>query len=353
MRQLLLNHFEKYPLMQLQDCVKLLYQCHFGCGHFLTDPAQTLLRLQNEYETCRPIAGPLLEPVGPNYCRLYLSALDTSKLSLETLGSLFTYSSQQPVSSKAVFEADLALLGEMIRQREVPFQQSDWEAFLSHYRAKSYPAVSHSDTYRNAYHPAYRVLHKSCWDYWPIFAAIDQIMRQKGCGIVSIDGGSGTGKSHLAKQLAAVFPAAIVHMDDFFLQSFQRTPKRLAEPGGNLDYERFAAQVVPSLKTKAAFSYEIFDCSCGKLSGSRTVKNLPLRIVEGVYSQHPQWRDLYDLNIFLTANPSIRLKRIETRSDSFLLKKFPEEWIPKENLYFDTFSVPFHADLTIDTGSFF
>ena len=121
MRQLLLNHFEKYPLMQLQDCVKLLYQCHFGCGHFLTDPAQTLLRLQNEYETCRPIAGPLLEPVGPNYCRLYLSALDTSKLSLETLGSLFTYSSQQPVSSKAVFEADLALLGEMIRQRELPF----------------------------------------------------------------------------------------------------------------------------------------------------------------------------------------------------------------------------------------
>lgn len=121
MRQLLLNHFEKYPLMQLQDCVKLLYQCHFGCGHFLTDPAQTLLRLQNEYETCRPIAGPLLEPVGPNYCRLYLSALDTSKLSLETLGSLFTYSSQQPVSSKAVFEADLALLGEMIRRENFLF----------------------------------------------------------------------------------------------------------------------------------------------------------------------------------------------------------------------------------------
>lgn len=129
MRQLLLNHFEKYPLMQLQDCVKLLYQCHFGCGHFLTDPAQTLLRLQNEYETCRPIAGPLLEPVGPNYCRLYLSALDTSKLSLETLGKSFYLLLSAAVSSKAVFEADLALLGEMIRQRELPFQQSDWEAF--------------------------------------------------------------------------------------------------------------------------------------------------------------------------------------------------------------------------------
>lgn len=140
MRQLLLNHFEKYPLMQLQDCVKLLYQCHFGCGHFLTDQ-------HRHYCACKTNTKPVVQSQDRYWNRLdpiiadYICPRwDTSKLSLETLGSLFTYSSQQPVSSKAVFEADLALLGEMIRQREVPFQQSDWEAFLSHYRAKSYPA---------------------------------------------------------------------------------------------------------------------------------------------------------------------------------------------------------------------
>lgn len=353
MRQLLLDHLKKYPLMQLQDCIKLLYQSRFGCGHFLPDPAQVMMRLQNEYRDCIFSEGPLFEPLGSDYCRLYLSALDTSKLSLETLGSLFTYSSQQPVSDEKTFEADLAQLGEMIRLRELPFSLSDWKAFSARYRSDGYPAVSHSDAYRRAYHPAYRVLHRSCRDYWPVFTAVDQLIRQKGGGIIAIDGGSGTGKSHLANLLAAVFPASVIHMDDFFLQRSQRTPRRLSEPGGNLDYERFAAQVIPPLKAGNDFSYEIYDCSRGMMSGHRTVKGLPLRIVEGVYSQHPKWRDLCDLTIFLTADRSIRLKRIEMRNGAFLLKRFQDDWIPKEDLYFDTFSIPFRADLTVETGAFF
>ena len=78
-----------------------------------------------------------------------------------------------------------------------------------------------------------------------------------------------------------------------------------------------------------------------------------VRIVEGVYSQHPKWRDLCDLTIFLTADRSIRLKRIEMRNGAFLLKRFQDDWIPKEDLYFDTFSIPFRADLTVETGAFF
>ncbi len=58
MRQLLLDHLKKYPLMQLQDCIKLLYQSRFGCGHFLSDPAQVMMRLQNEYRDCIFSEGP-------------------------------------------------------------------------------------------------------------------------------------------------------------------------------------------------------------------------------------------------------------------------------------------------------
>lgn len=89
MRQLLLDHLKKYPLMQLQDCIKLLYQSRFGCGHFLPDPAQVMMRLQNEYRDCIFSEGPLFESLGSDYCRLYLSALDTSKLSLENAWKLF------------------------------------------------------------------------------------------------------------------------------------------------------------------------------------------------------------------------------------------------------------------------
>ena len=64
MRQLLLDHLKKYPLMQLQDCIKLLYQSRFGCGHFLSDPAQVMMRLQNEYRDCIFSEGPLFRVAG-------------------------------------------------------------------------------------------------------------------------------------------------------------------------------------------------------------------------------------------------------------------------------------------------
>ncbi|HAO69378.1 MAG TPA: hypothetical protein DCR31_04815 [Ruminococcaceae bacterium] len=75
--------------------------------------------------------------------------------------------------------------------------------------------------------------------------------------------------------------------------------------------------------------------------------------MEGVYSLHSQWNSLFDLKIFLSADLPVRLGRIEKRSGQFLLQKFQEEWIPKEDLYFDTFSIPDQADIVVDTGTFF
>lgn len=354
MRQLLLDHFKKYPLMQIQDCVKLLFQSRFGCGHFVAEPERTLARLQTEISGC-PFreSAPLFEPLGGGYCRLNLSALKADQLSLETLNQLFVFSSGQKTDGKAAFEKDLDLLGGMIREGTLPFAAADWEAFLTGYRAGGYPAVSHSEVYRDAYHPAYRVLCQSCWDYWPVFTEIDQLLRRQGGGIAAIDGGSGTGKSSLARLLAAIFPAAAVHMDDFFLQGFQRTPQRLAEPGGNLDYERFLEQVVPRLKDGEAFSYKIFDCSCGRLSGVRAVEKRPLRIVEGVYSLHPKWSGIFDLKIFLAGSLPVRLRRIEDRNGAAMRKRFQQEWIPKEDLYFSRFSLPDQQTLVVDTDRFF
>lgn len=354
MRQLLLDHLKRYPLMQIQDCVKLLFQSRFGCGHFVGEPEKSLKRLQKELEACGfEDTAPLFEPLGGGYCRLHLSALAPDQLSPDTLNRMFVFSSGQAADGKDAFEGDLALLGEMIREGALPFSAADWEAYLARYRAEGYPAVSHSGVYREAYRPAYRVLCQSFWHYWPVFTAVDRLLREHGGGTVAIDGGSGTGKSRLARLLTAVFPAAAVHMDDFFLQGFQRTPQRLAEPGGNLDYERFLAQAVPHLRDGSAFSYEVFDCSCGRLSGCRKVEALPLRIVEGVYSLHPKWSDLFDLKIFLAGSLPVRLRRIEARNGAAMCRRFQEDWIPKEDLYFSRFSLPDRQTLTVDTDRFF
>ena len=57
--------------------------------------------------------------------------------------------------------------------------------------------------------------------------------------IVAIDGRCASGKSTLAAYLKSALACSVIHMDHFFLQPHQRTEKRLREPGGNVDYERF------------------------------------------------------------------------------------------------------------------
>ena len=45
-----------------------------------------------------------------------------------------------------------------------------------------------------------------------------------------------------------------------FLQPIQRTPQRMAEPGGNLDRERLIAEVLEPLRAGQQGSYRLFDC---------------------------------------------------------------------------------------------
>ena len=49
-------------------------------------------------------------------------------------------------------------------------------------------------------------------------------------------------------------------MDDFYLQPHQRTEERLAEPGGNVDRERFLQEVLIPLHEGHDAVYRVFDC---------------------------------------------------------------------------------------------
>lgn len=70
----------------------------------------------------------------------------------------------------------------------------------------------------------------------------------QGRAVAAIDGNAAAGKSTLAARIAAFFAPQysvnVFHMDDFFLPGALRTPERLAEPGGNVHYERFQDEVL-------------------------------------------------------------------------------------------------------------
>lgn len=163
--------------------------------------------------------------------------------------------------------------------------------------------------------------------------------------IVAIDGMSGSGKTTLGKLLHKTFPESnLFHMDDYFLQPHQKTEERLSQPGGNVDYERFKSEILAHLNNKKGLAYQVYDCRSQTLQPQRFVSWKPLVIIEGAYSQHPYFNDPYTLRIFCEISNAEQRQRILKRNGEFMLKRFQTEWIPKENLYFETFHIKEKAD---------
>ena len=84
---------------------------------------------------------------------------------------------------------------------------------------------------------------------------IDRKLKEQERVAVALEGGAASGKTTLAAQLSAHYGAPVIAMDDFFLPPALRTPERYSLPGGNIDFERFNAQVAAPLREGRAFSY--------------------------------------------------------------------------------------------------
>ena len=171
-----------------------------------------------------------------------------------------------------------------------------------------------------------------------ILARIDALLSRQDRVIVAIEGSCGSGKTTLAALLAEYRDCNVFHMDDFFLQPHQRTPERLTQPGGNVDYERFREELLQPLVSGSAFFYRPFDCKSMTLSDPVEVTPKSLNIIEGSYCMHPYFGSPYDLTIFLTVEDELRRQRILQRP-AHLHRRFFEEWIPMESRYFTAFSI--------------
>lgn len=162
MRSILLDHARRYPRMEPTDAVKLLYQSEFGGGHLIRDGQTCLNRLLEEYRStlqCRDL--PLMEDIGGGLVRVNLAALDANGVTPEQLGQVFLRSAETIRGSVASFREKLTLLQELTADGFMPFSRDALDSYLMEYEAAGFPPVSHSKAYRNAYHPAYRVVDKS------------------------------------------------------------------------------------------------------------------------------------------------------------------------------------------------
>lgn len=161
LKQILLSHAARYPKMEPRDAVKLIYQNEFGGGHLIRDVNSCLAYLRREYESVIQDGGNLAEDIGNGLVRISLSALDSHGYTLEQLGNDFIRSASVHTGSRDRFLVKLELLRQMTAEGYLPFSLDTLESYLVEYAAAGYPMVSHSDTFRAFYNPAYRIVLRS------------------------------------------------------------------------------------------------------------------------------------------------------------------------------------------------
>ncbi len=181
-----------------------------------------------------------------------------------------------------------------------------------------------------------------------IINEINRILRRKNTVVIGIDGPCASGKTTLARKLAEVTDAQIIHADDFFLPHEMKTPERMAQAGGNIHYERFACEIASGLSERKPFEYGVYSCSEGRITEKKTVIPEGVIIVEGSYSLHPLMYGGYDLKIYIEAPIETRIERIRERNGVAALDAFIEKWIPLEKRYFEYFGIKEQCDIVIE-----
>jgi len=324
------EHAKRYPAMTPQDAVKLIYQATFGVGHLLADAEAAYQRIYEEENAVVPAENcPAIENIGGGYMRLYLNR----GISSDTIASLFLEAGTKNSINNELFAQRLEILRGLTENGVFSFDAEELETYLDGYLAFGFPPpVSHSEDYRTAYRPAYRVVSYDMAMLLPLLDDLDARIRNGVPTVLVIDGFCASGKSTLAARLSDLYGARLINMDDFFLPPSKRTPERFAEPGGNVDYERFHDEVIAHLNDEV-LTYGVFDCSEMAVTHRIELPKTPLTIIEGAYALHPHFGNYADIRAFMETDEAEQKRRILARDGAEMLEMFESRWIPFERNY--------------------
>ena len=346
--RVLTDHARRYPLMKPCDAVKLIFQNEFGGEHLLCEPNATLAWLRAERAaTPTDLNVSPVEDIGNGMVRVALAALEFSDEALRTLNQDFFRSAELHRGRRKTFLSKLDALRKLTEEKVFAFTVQELEAYLERYISEGCCPLSHSPTYRAAYRPAYRVVKRS-FSLVALLRELEQLRDRGERAIVAIEGRCASGKSTLAAQLEESLGLAVVHMDHFFLRPEQRTKERLAQPGGNIDPERFLSEVLVPLAEGKAPADRPYSCRTGELGEPISLKPSCVTVVEGSSSCHPKLWDYYHRRGFLSVAPEEQLRRVARRAGPEQVETFRERWIPLEERYFSACQVEERCDYHLE-----
>lgn len=156
-RRLLTEHYKKYPKMLIVDIFKFLHQSAFGCEHLVTSLNDAKARITEEAKTLRADGNCDIEMLDGEYCRVPLAVIKT-KADIDTLANAFYLSAKKEPDGATSLESKLNIAKELIQSGTLPFDMAEFETQVALWKEQGYPAVRHSEVFRQEYAPAYRVI---------------------------------------------------------------------------------------------------------------------------------------------------------------------------------------------------
>lgn len=162
--------------------------------------------------------------------------------------------------------------------------------------------------------------------------------------IVSIDGGSGAGKSSIAAEVESVFRATVISCDDFYNINIpeKEWDTYTIEKRCRLciDWERLRKEaLLPLLSGKKALYYPYYITMTNNLSDKTVVKEpSQLIILDGIYSSY--WlADLINFSVLVDVPPEARYRRHNKREGTED-KEWHLRWDPVEDYYLQNLKLP-------------
>ncbi len=144
-------HQQRYPLMQPQDYGKLAYQSALGPEHMIADETRAAAFIREEWQSVQDTPVPCNpEPIGGGLCRLHMTRAAYSPETAAQLATLFIQTAREHTGTPEDLQALLPILAAL------PVR--GMAAWLTTWQQQGCPPVHHSESFRNAYQPHYRLL---------------------------------------------------------------------------------------------------------------------------------------------------------------------------------------------------
>jgi hypothetical protein len=159
---LLKQHLGWYPMLEVQDVYKLLFQGVLGSEHLIDSKEEFSRYLEQEYDALQMDASQVLfEPVRPDgmLFRINLRAYKARQLGLNRLVIPVIQTTQLIHGTKSELKLSWGTFTQLCQQGYVRhFDIEDIVGFTHRLEESGFNAMHHSETYRRLYQPAYRLI---------------------------------------------------------------------------------------------------------------------------------------------------------------------------------------------------